>query len=104
MPPKKHVFVCVQNRPAGHPRGSCQSLGSPRVYQAFVDEFNRRSLWGTIRLTTSGCLGPCECGANVVIYPEGILYGRVSQNDVIPIIEEHLVNGTPIERLRIANW
>jgi hypothetical protein len=25
--PKKHVFVCAQQRPPGHPRGSCAAKG-----------------------------------------------------------------------------
>lgn len=99
MPHSKHVFVCVQNRPVGHPRGSCQAKGGPRVFQAFMDEFNRRGLWNDHRLTNTGCLGPCERGASVVVYPDGVFYGPVSASDVSEIIDLHLLVGTPVQRL-----
>lgn len=104
MSDRKHVFVCVQNRPVGDPRGACQSKGSPRIYQAFVDEFNRRELWEQYRLTTSGCLGSCERGASVVVYPDGVLYGGVTRSDVGPIIEEHLLAGRTLQRLAVSSW
>lgn len=104
MPHKKHVLVCVQNRPAGHARRSCQSKGSPRVYQAFVDEFDKRGLWQEFRLTNTGCLGPCDHGASVLVYPEGVMYGHVTPVDVAAIIDEHLRAGAPVARLAVADW
>lgn len=103
-PLKKHVFVCVQNRPAGNQRGSCQSKGSPRIYQAFVNEFDKRKLWSELRLTSSGCLGPCDEGASVVVYPEGVLYGHVGEADVSSIIEQHLLGNAPVGHLAKAVW
>ncbi len=37
----------------------------------------------------------------MVVYPEGIWYRYVDQSDVDEIIEEHLLNDRPVERLRI---
>lgn len=102
--PKKHVFVCLQNRPAGHPRGSCQSKSSASLYQAFSDEFTRRSVWGDFRLSLTGCLGPCEHGPSVLVYPEGILYGHVEAADVAPIVQQHLIEGRPLSRLAVSDW
>lgn len=104
MPQKKHVFVCLQNRPAGDQRGSCQAKGSARVYQAFVDEFNKRAIWDDFRLTTAGCLGMCSLGASVLVYPDGVVYGRVTKDDVGLIIDNHLIAGEPVERLTVAKW
>jgi len=101
---KRHVFVCVQNRPVGHPRGSCQSKGSRLVYEAFAEEFTRREIWSDFRLSTSGCLGPCAHGASVLVYPEGILYGQVGPSDVSAIIEEHLIDDRPLVRLAVESW
>lgn len=101
---KRHVFVCVQNRPAGHPRGSCQSKSSTNLYQEFSDEFTRRDIWGQVRLTLTGCLGPCAHGPSVLVYPDGVLYGGVGMEDVAPIVEEHLVQGQPVSRLAITDW
>ena len=52
-------------------------------------------------LTSTGCLGTCEDGASVLIYPEGVMYGKVTLDDVNAIIEEHLLGGTPVKRLQV---
>ena len=98
--PKKHVLVCVQARPPGHPRGSCQENGSMNVYNAFANEFQVRNLWASNLLTNTGCLGPCHDGPTVLVYPEGIMYLGVSVDDVKEIIDEHLIADRPVERLR----
>lgn len=98
--PKMHVFVCSQSRPPGHPRGSCTQRGSGEVLQAFWQELQKRNLYDQIAVTFSGCLGPCDSGANVLVYPEGVLYSNVTRDKVAQIFDEHLVNGTPVEILR----
>jgi (2Fe-2S) ferredoxin len=98
--PQRHVFVCTQQRPPGHPRGSCASQGSTALLQAFWAELQKRQAYEQVAITYSGCLGPCEGGANVVVYPEGTLYQRVTTADVNEIFDSHLIGGTPVERLQ----
>lgn len=100
--PKKHVFVCSQNRPPNHPRGACAHKGGSEVLQAFWAELQKRNAYDTVSVTYSGCLGPCNTGANVLVYPEGVLYGNVSKDDVADIFDSHLQGGTPVERLRVS--
>lgn len=100
--PLRHVFVCSQNRPANHPRGSCAQKGCNDVLQAFWAEVQKRNAWDQVAVTYSGCLGPCDQGANVLVYPEGVLYGKVGKEDVAEIFDQHLVGGVPVERLRVA--
>lgn len=97
--PERHVFVCVQSRPSGHPKGSCGSLGSADLLRAFQDAFEADKLWGRFAVTPCGCLGPCSEGPNVLIYPEGILYAGVRPEDVQAIIQEHLLAREPVTRL-----
>ncbi|AWI79916.1 ferredoxin [Parazoarcus communis] len=97
--PKKHVLVCVQGRPAGHPRGSCQQKGCNEVYQGFMEAFQARNLWADYAVTNTGCIGPCSNGPSVLVYPEGVMYSGVSAADVGSIIDEHLIGDTPVERL-----
>lgn len=100
--PPKHVFVCSQNRPANHPRGACGNKGASDVLQAFWQQLQQHNAYDKVAVTYSGCLGPCDQGANVLIYPEGILYGNVSKEDVNEIFERHLLCGEPVERLRVS--
>lgn len=67
------------------------------------DELKGRGLLGKIRPNTSGCLDACEFGPSMVVYPDNIWYGGVTVDDVVEIVERHLVGGVPVERLRIRD-
>lgn len=98
--PQKHVFVCVQSRPPGHPKGSCGAgRNSGALLQSLIGELDRRSLWGRIAITSAGCLGPCDLGPNVLVYPDGTLYSGVTAEDIPALIDEHLLGDKPVERL-----
>jgi (2Fe-2S) ferredoxin len=99
--PLKHVFVCTQARPPGHPRGSCQAKGGNDILQTFWQQVQSRNLWDKFSVTYSGCLGPCDTGPNVLVYPEGVLYGGVTKDDVAEIIDKHLLGGEVVERLKV---
>jgi (2Fe-2S) ferredoxin len=96
-----HVFICENRRPDDDGRGSCAARGSEAVRQAFKAELERRGLKGEIRANAAGCLDACAHGPAVVIYPEGVWYGRVQPEDVPEIVASHLVGGVPVERLRL---
>jgi len=99
--PLKHVFVCTQSRAEDHPRGSCAAKGSAAVLQEFMMQFEKRQFWGRYAVSSSGCLGTCGTGPSVLVYPEGVMYGGVKPEDVNAIIEEHLLGGKPVERLKV---
>ena len=99
--PEKHVFVCTQNRPHGHPRGSCSASGCAEVMNEFMLEIQKRNLFDRIGLTNTGCMGPCQLGASVLVYPEGVMYGKVGKADVKTIIEQHLLGGVPVDALKM---
>jgi (2Fe-2S) ferredoxin len=101
--PPKHVFVCTQARPPNHPRGFCQSKGGNDLLQEFWQQLQARNLWDTFSVTYSGCLGPCDSGPNVLIYPESVMYGGVTKEDVTTIINEHLIEGNVVERLKVPD-
>lgn len=94
--PLQHIFVCEQSRQEGHPRGSCGASGAASVFQAFGSALSRGKLLDKIALTQAGCLGPCQLGVNVLIYPEGVMYSEVKPEDVANIVQQHLVNGNPV--------
>ena len=94
--PLHHIFVCGQSRPEGHPRGSCGTSGAGNVFQSFGSGLTVNKLLDKVALTQAGCLGPCHLGANVLVYPEGIMYTQVTAEDVSTIIDQHLINGKPV--------
>jgi len=102
--PKYHVLVCTTSRPPGNPRGSCGEKGSKEeLLPAFYSEMEKHMLFGQILITESSCLGPCPIGATVVVYPDGTWYKGVKAVDVAEIMESHIVNGKPVERLTVPD-
>lgn len=100
-----HIFVCMQDRPPGDPRGCCMGYGGERIAQAFRRELERRNLSRRISLTTTVCMGVCGGGANVLVYPEAVVYAGVTEADVAEIVAAHLIGGTPVARLvSTARW
>ena len=98
---RHHVFVCENVRPDDDPRGCCACKGSKELRLALKDELARRGLKKLVRANAAGCLDACATGPTVVVYPEGVWYGHVRAEDVPELVESHLVNGVPVERLRL---
>jgi (2Fe-2S) ferredoxin len=71
------------------------------LVKAFKKEIKDRGLSVNMRAQKAGCMDICELGPTVVVYPEGVFYGKVQLSDVLEIVEEHLVNDRPVERLRL---
>jgi (2Fe-2S) ferredoxin len=100
---QRHVFVCINERPAGHPKGCCLEKGSPGIRDALKAELQKRGLAGIVRANNSGCLDACAFGPSMVVYPEGIWYGGVKSEDVPEIVERTIVQGLVIPRLLIKD-
>jgi (2Fe-2S) ferredoxin len=98
---QKHVFVCTNRRDPQNPKGSCANSGADEICQIFKKELAERGLRGTMRANSSGCLDQCAHGPTVVVYPEGVWYTLPTAADVKEVIDEHLINGRPVERLML---
>jgi (2Fe-2S) ferredoxin len=99
---EKHLFICCNQREAGHPRGCCDPAGQAQLQYLFKQKLALRGFKKRVRANMSGCLDQCEHGPTVVVYPDAVWYGHVTPNDVEEIIESHIVNGKPVERLLIS--
>jgi (2Fe-2S) ferredoxin len=100
---EKHIFICGNQRPKGHPRGCCDPAGNAGLQKLFKQKLAERGLKGKVRANQSGCLDQCEHGPNLVVYPEAVWYGWVTPADVYEIIESHIVGGKPVARLLIPD-
>ena len=103
-PIQHHVFVCTGK--------SCSARTSAEVRDAFERELKERGILfgreakgknpkGSIVLTECASVGFCAIGPTVLVYPDGTWYAQVRASDVREIIEEHLLNGRPVERLAL---
>ncbi|TET24686.1 MAG: NADH-quinone oxidoreductase subunit F [Candidatus Bathyarchaeum sp.] len=85
------ISVCVST--------GCKALGVQKVLEAFNVEIKKQYLEGKVDIKETGCLGFCEKGPRIVIYPEEIYYFQVDAKDVPEIISKTLINNEIIERL-----
>jgi len=86
-PYKVHGFVCTNNRRGV--RRSCADGDAVEVRAQLKEKIKNNGWWGKqVRISSSGCLGLCQQGPNVVLYPSGRVFCETSLDDVDQIIEE----------------
>jgi (2Fe-2S) ferredoxin len=93
-----HIFVCTNQR-TGSERLSCGEAHGLALVGEFKKQIKDLKVGLKIRANKSGCLGICDFGPTVAIYPEGTFYVGVRQEDVKEIVQSHLLNKQPVERL-----
>ena len=94
-----HVFFCLNKREDGS--DCCANHGADAAFDYMKSRIKKLKLSGkgNVRINRAGCLDRCSEGPLMVIYPEAVWYGFVDNEDIDEIIESHLINGKPVERL-----
>ena len=88
---RAHVLVC-----AG---AGCVSSGCKAVEESLIQSVKKLGLADEVRIIETGCMGPCDMGPAIVVYPEGVFYRKLKPEDAPIIVEEHLLKGRVVERL-----
>ena len=96
-----HVFFCCNQR--GEGETCCNNFGASAAQTYAKDRIGQLKLKGVgkVRINKAGCMDRCDDGPVVVVYPEEVWYSYVDNEDIEEIIQEHLVHGRVVERLRI---
>ncbi len=86
-----HVFVCTNDR--GGKRKSCADDNSPLIKSKLKETINEKGWKGKVRISTSGCMGLCAQGPNVMIYPQKIWFSEVFPDNMDEIVStlEHIM-------------
>lgn len=98
---KHHVFFCCNQRPPGE---SCCNDHKAAEMQAYAKDRSAAlglKGQGKVRINKAGCLGRCDDGPVLVVYPDNVWYTYVDREDIDEIIDTHLVHGRVVERLRL---
>lgn len=98
---RAHIFVCTNERPENHPRGSCARSGAEKLrnyMKARAKELGL-GLEDGVRVNNAGCLERCELGPTLVIYPEGVWYRADNFADIDEILDVHVKQGGRVQRL-----
>ncbi len=88
---RSHVLVCTGT--------GCVSSGAREIKDVFIDELHENEIENEVRVVETGCHGFCERGPIAIVYPEGVFYSELKENDVAEIVEEHLLKGRIVDRL-----
>jgi len=99
--PKRHIFVCTSSRATGQQKGFCHSKSGVDLMTAFIEEIEERELSDEVMVSNTGCLGLCEKGPIVIVYPDNVWYGGVTSGDVAEIMDEHIEGSSIIKRLKL---
>jgi (2Fe-2S) ferredoxin len=100
---EKHIFICENKREPNHPRGCCSQKGSAEIKDRFKKRLKELGLSSKVRANSAGCLDACEFGPTIVVYPGQIWYGGIKIEDVEEIIQSHIIDNKPVERLLIKD-
>ncbi|HEY3818346.1 MAG TPA: (2Fe-2S) ferredoxin domain-containing protein [Polyangiaceae bacterium] len=96
---QRYLFVCINRRPDGHPKGSCAEKGSEAIVPALKEALAARGVAkDVVRACSASCLDLCESGISIVQEPEHVAYGGVTLADV-PAIADAAARGEVVERL-----
>ena len=93
-PYRFHVLVC-------NDKFGCTAAGGDSVVKKFRELLAAKNIKADVKVNRMSCtMTHAHFGSvAVIIFPDGVWYGKVSENDVEEIVNEHLLNGRIVERL-----
>lgn len=91
----RHVFLCTGDK-------CCTSEVGNAAWESLKRELKDRNLSlstgpAACYRTKVGCLRICQGGPIAVVYPEGTWYSGLSADRIPLFVQQHLVDGKPIE-------
>lgn len=98
---KHHVFFCLNHRENGV---VCCAVHDAQAMQEYAKErCQALGIHGDdqVRINRAGCLGRCNSGPVLVVYPDATWYTYVDKSDIDEIIQSHLLEGRPVQRLMV---
>lgn len=84
-----HVLVCKHK--------TCLRQGGKASARALKRALKEQDLSGRVMVTKVKCLDQCGRGPVMVVYPDGVWYGRVDEEAARRIAAEHLKEGRAVE-------
>jgi len=101
---KARIIICAGT--------GCMANGSMNIYNKFIEVIKARGLSisvsldhekGEYTISESGCQGFCQMGPLVTILPQGLLYTKVTVDDVEAIVDETLLKGKLLDHLLFSH-
>ncbi len=98
---KRHAFFCTNKREDGS--ACCQNHNAQEMRDYAKARIRDLKIAGKggVRVNIAKCMDRCQEGPIVVVYPDGVWYTYGDKRDIDEIVDEHLLNGRIVERLKI---
>ena len=88
MPYEKQIFVCTNNREGKG--ASCGDHMGEEVFKQLRQIAKDKGLHPRLRVAQAKCLGQCNSGVNVMVYPDNVWYSDVKLADVAQLAGKYL--------------
>lgn len=99
--PERYLFVCINERAEGHPRGSCMQRGASDVFTELREAQGRHDVLN-VKVVYAGCMEACTAGPVVAVMPDNVWYGGVTEEDCDTIMTEHCRDGRVVPMLLLT--
>jgi NADH:ubiquinone oxidoreductase subunit F (NADH-binding)/(2Fe-2S) ferredoxin/Pyruvate/2-oxoacid:ferredoxin oxidoreductase delta subunit len=90
---RSHVLVCADPQ--------CLAKGAHTVLDALNDELVAQGLIDEVQVLETSRIGGCAQGPEMMVYPEGVHYANLSEDDIPYLVEEHFLKGRVVQKFTI---
>ncbi|MEL6132535.1 MAG: (2Fe-2S) ferredoxin domain-containing protein [Bacteroidota bacterium] len=96
------VHICISHKPRVFGGGCCSDKGASELKSSLDTMLEDYELEQQVEVVEVSCLKQCLTGISLMILPDKIYYGQVKSTDLPRIIEEHLIEGNPVNDLKVS--
>ena len=93
-----HIFVCSNVRENRPDKPGCGASGGSALKALLKQAIKDRGWKGRVRVSTTGCMGLCGAGPNVLLHPQGIHFSAVTAEDLDLILEQVAIDLKPLKK------
>lgn len=99
---KENVYIGAKQKTIVVCRGAfCLNDETESLIEEIERIIKEKDLEDKVELCFSGCLGLCQEGPILIVYPDFRVYSKVKKEDISRIIEQDIIEGKPAEGLNI---
>ncbi|MGR3218433.1 MAG: (2Fe-2S) ferredoxin domain-containing protein [Candidatus Anammoxibacter sp.] len=88
VPYERIIFVCCNQRKNGEE--CCNKLGGSEIRDRLKRITKEYNLNKRIRIAGCGCLGKCNAGVNIMIFPDNVWLKDVTENNISEIVLQYI--------------